>query len=277
MKITLHYDVSIEENASNYYNKAKKARQKIDRVNETIASFEKKASKQKTDIEFESSFKKISHEKQYWYEKFKWFYTSEGFLVIAGRDATSNEIIIKKHTEEGDVVFHTDMAGSPFVVIKKKPQDQVPTTPTNTIGDVSIQEAANFTAIHSKTWKMGLSTTDVFYVDPSQVTKETNSGESIGRGSFMIRGKTTYVPVNLDYAVGIFQPQENESILIAGPISAVKHHCKYYIRVEQGKEKTSQVAKQVRARLRKKSELDADLDEIVRHLPSGGCYVSKER
>ena len=38
--------------------------------------------------------------KQEWYEKFHWFFSSEDFLCIGGKDATSNEIIIKKHTEK---------------------------------------------------------------------------------------------------------------------------------------------------------------------------------
>ena len=27
-----------------------------------------------------------------WYEKFRWFYSSEGFLCIGGRDSTTNDI-----------------------------------------------------------------------------------------------------------------------------------------------------------------------------------------
>ena len=53
-----------------------------------------------------------------WYEKFRWFESSDGFLVIGGRDATSNEIVVKKHVEPNDVVFHADVQGAPFFVIK---------------------------------------------------------------------------------------------------------------------------------------------------------------
>ena len=42
--------------------------------------------------------KKIkASKKKEWFEIFRWFYTSEGFFVIGGRDATTNDIIIKKH------------------------------------------------------------------------------------------------------------------------------------------------------------------------------------
>ena len=57
--------------------------------------------------------------KREWYEKFRWFISSEGFLVIGGRDATSNEIVIKKHADKNDLVFHTDIKGSPFHLSKQ--------------------------------------------------------------------------------------------------------------------------------------------------------------
>ena len=53
-----------------------------------------------------------------WYEKFRWFTTSDGFLVVAGKDTVSNEVLIKKYTKQEDVVFHAEITGSPFVVIK---------------------------------------------------------------------------------------------------------------------------------------------------------------
>ncbi len=283
MKITLSYEKTVDQNASEAFEKAKTARKKIERVKETIAEFEKKAVKAKANeaTEFDSSFKKLEHHKKLWFEKFKWTITSEGFLVIGGRDATTNEIIIKKHTQPGDLVFHTDMAGSPFVVIKKDSAQDVQGllgkdfTPAKEIGEASIQDAANFTLIHSRAWKQGLTSTDVFYVQPSQVTKEANAGESLSRGSFVIRGKTTYVHVLMGFGVGVVTKEE--PFFFSGPLSVVKQFCQAHVVIEQGKEKTSQVAKLARSQLREETELDADLDEIVRHLPSGGCQVKKER
>ena len=283
MKLTLSYEKTLDQNASASFEQAKQARKKLEKVKETIASFEKKAEKARREeqTEFESSFTKLEHHKKAWYEKFKWSVTSEGFLMIGGRDATTNEIIIKKHTDEGDLVFHTDMAGSPFVVIKKNSLEDVQklfgkeiSLPAE-IGEASIQDAGNFTAIHSRAWKQGMTTTDTFYVTPEQVTKEANAGESLSRGSFVIRGKTSYIPVDLHLAVGIVT--SDEPFLLSGPVASVEKWCAKRVRVEQGREKTSQVAKDIRSTLRKETELDADLDELVRMLPSGGCQVVKER
>jgi predicted ribosome quality control (RQC) complex YloA/Tae2 family protein len=32
----------------------------------------------------------------HWFEKFLWFVTSEGYLVLAGRDAQQNEILVRR-------------------------------------------------------------------------------------------------------------------------------------------------------------------------------------
>jgi predicted ribosome quality control (RQC) complex YloA/Tae2 family protein len=39
--------------------------------------------------------------KQYWFEKFYWFISSENYLVIGGRDQQQNEIVVKRHLKAG--------------------------------------------------------------------------------------------------------------------------------------------------------------------------------
>lgn len=295
MKIKLDLKKTLEENASIYFEKAKKARKKIEGVKQTIEEFEKKHAKEvKNQDEFVSNITKLDDKKKYWFEKFKWFVTSEGFLVIGARDATTNEIIIKKHTSDGDLVFHTDMAGSPFVVIKKKSKEDVEKIfgeidVAAEIGDQSILEAASFCFAHSKAWKQGLSSAAVFWVQPDQVSKEAQAGESLTRGSFMIRGKTTYVDVSKDYAVGLYrqsvngeqdsgvanseqqseaQEEEQEAIFISGPLSAIKTYATP-IEIEQGRDKPSDVAKKVRGQIREQYEIDVPTDIVVRNLPQG--------
>lgn len=34
--------------------------------------------------------------KAHWFEKFNWFISSEGYLVLSGRDAQQNEILVKR-------------------------------------------------------------------------------------------------------------------------------------------------------------------------------------
>ena len=81
-----------------------------------------------------------------------------------GKDATTNEIVVKKHTEPDDLVFHTDMAGSPFFLLSK---------------GRGRRRRHSRPAPSSGAWRLGLTISDVLDVRPNQVTKETNTGEFI--------------------------------------------------------------------------------------------------
>ncbi len=271
-EIEIYLNKSVDENASLYYEKAKKAKKKLDGINRAISDskmmIEKHNSQeQKDELEFAEKKKKIQRKTE-WYEKFRWFFTSEGKLVIGGRDASTNEIVIKKHADAGDLVFHTDMAGSPFMIIKSEKEE---------IYDIEKDETAEFLACYSKAWKAGISSVEVFYVNPDQVTKEANAGEYLQKGSFMIRGKTNYISASLKLAITVINDR-----VYAGPVTAIKVLLsnyfpdlkkneleKKYLKILQGTLKSSQVAKNI------KKQLGGDLDEIIKVLPPGGCRVSK--
>jgi len=254
MKISLDLNKSIEENASLYYDKAKKSKKKLAGAKEALEKTLKRLNElEKKKIEAKEK-EKIQRKKE-WYEKFRWFYSSEGFLCVGGRDAASNEIVVKKHTEKEDLVFHTDMAGSPFFVIKNGQK----------AGEETIKEAAQATGAYSRAWKLGLGSSDVFYVKPEQVTKKAKSGEYLAKGSFMIYGNTTYLHPNLELAVGILK----DGRIMAGAVDAVKKNCEKYVLVKQGREKTAAAAKKIQ------KKIGGELDEIIRGLPAGGCGIRK--
>lgn len=263
MKIELDPKKTVQENATTYFDQAKKFRKKAQGAKEAIARFagqlrtlEKKAHKKEQE---EQAVRKIKRTTPLqWFEKFRWFYSSEGFLCIGGRDATTNEIIIKKHTEPADLVFHTEAPGSPFFVIKSEGKE---------IGDATKQEAAIAAVTYSKAWKLGIVSTDVYSVDPSQVSKQAQSGEYLRKGAFMIRGKRTYYSVSIDLAVG----KLDEGLVMGGPHSAVKAHCKDYVIVQQGKAKPSDCAKKIA------KHLESDVDDVLRVLPAGGGEVKTPR
>jgi len=296
VKVTLYLNKSVDENAAIYFEDGKKAKRKVKGVKQTIESFEKKKDLVVPSSDFKSSIKKIDNSKKQWFDKFKWFISSDGHLVIAGRDATTNEIVIKKHTEANDLVFHTDMAGSPFVVIKSnfddvkrilgddfnplwKPSElDIPSIDAKNLSfsKSTIFEAASFAAIHSRAWKSGLGSADVFFVNPDQVSKEANSGEFMSKGSFMIRGDTNYVEPSMDFAIGLALP-ESKPFVLAGPLNAVKAHCKVFVQIEQGTDKASAVAKTVAHVFKEDLSIVVELDDIIKNLPSGGCQIKKDR
>jgi predicted ribosome quality control (RQC) complex YloA/Tae2 family protein len=261
MRIQLHVENSLEENAAHYYDKAKKVAKKLEGAKEALSSNQAKLAsllkKRDKELSAKDEHRKAISRKKEWYEKFRWFISSEGFLVIGGRDATSNEVVIKKHTESNDMVFHTDMAGSPFFVVKSEGKS---------IGDATIQEVANATVTFSRVWKLGLSNSPVFWVSPEQVSKKAQSGEYMSKGAFMIYGKTNYVENSVDLAMGVTA----EGTIMSGPSSAIKKHCPTFMELLQGDEKASGIAKLIQKKLHAGTP-----DEIIRALPAGEFHVKK--
>jgi predicted ribosome quality control (RQC) complex YloA/Tae2 family protein len=264
MKITLDPKKSLEQNAQTYFEKAKQSKKKLEGARKalTVSLLKLEEEKKNKDEKLE----KIKHDqkkreakqarKSEWYEKFRWFISSEGFLVIGGRDATTNEIVVKKHTEKDDIVFHTDMSGSPFFIIKTEGKQP---------GEPTLQEAADATLCFSRAWKMGLATTPTFWVAPDQVSKEPNPGEYLPKGAFMIRGKTNYITPTANCAVGAL----DDGRIMCAPTSAVKKNCKKSIQLIQGKKKPSDIAKIV------KKKFGGELDEIIKVLPSGTLDIKE--
>lgn len=255
-RLVLDLKKSIEENASDYFEKAKKIKKKLKGAEIALKQNLKKLKemelkKEKSDAK-EEQLKKIPERKKEWYEKFRWFFSSDGFLVLGGRDATSNEIVVKKHTDKNDLVLHTDMAGSPFFVIKSE---------NKKIPESAIEEAADAVCTFSRAWKLGMQTSDVFYVTPDQVSKKTKAGEYMGRGAFMIYGKTNYINNKINLAIGITK----ENAVMSGPVEAIKKNCEKYLILNQGDEKVSSIAKKISYKLGP----GLDLDEIIRALPAG--------
>jgi len=176
-----------------------------------------------------------------WYERFRWFHTSDGFLVIGGRDADGNEEIVKKYLDRGDRFLHAQAHGGPATVLKA-------TGPSESydegieIPEGSLQEAAQFAVSYSSVWKDGKYAGDVYAVDHDQVSKTPESGEYLEKGGFAIRGDRTYFDdVAVGAAVGI--TCEPETRVIGGPPSAIEPRAETAIRVEPGKFAQNDVAK----------------------------------
>jgi len=259
MQIKLNLKKKLEQSANEYFEEAKKNKKKAEKAKKIVEQFKQKLKeldeKQETEIE---QVKTIVKRQTEWYEKFRWFISSEGFLCIGGRDATTNEIVVKKHTDKEDIVFHTEAPGSPFFVIKtggKKP------------GEATIQETADATASFSRAWKMGLPAVEVFSVNPEQVSKTAQSGEYLAKGAFMVRGKRNLFNAQVKLAVGKLET----GVVMCAPEQAVKANCKDYIMIEQGKDKPSDVAKKIA------KKLNAEVDDVLRVMPAGGMKINQNQ
>ena len=258
MRITLKLEKTLEQNAASYFAKAKKAKKKIEgalvALEQTKTELER--IEKKKALEEQQQQEKESRKKE-WYEKFRWFITSSDFLCVGGRDATSNEVLIKKQASEEEYAFHTEMAGSPFFVVKTEKE----------LDATTKQEVAQMTASTSRAWKLKHQLQEVFCVKVKQLSKTPKSGEYIEKGSFIVSGKRELIKTGLEFSIGLTEDKK----VMGGPLSAVKKHCTVYFEIEQADEKTSDVAKKLNRTFK------TELDDIVRVLPAGGCRIKKDR
>lgn len=256
MRIQLDVTKSIEENAARYFETGKKAKSKIEGAREMR---DKAAKKHAKVAEAQDAIKQAAQKpayKTHWYHKYRWGKTRNGNLVVAGQDASANEALVKKHGEEAQLIFHSELPGSPFALLFARE-----------VADGDIEDVAQLVAVYSRAWREGLAQVTVLYVRPDQVSKTAESGEYLGRGSFVIRGtrNTTDAPVTLH--VGRLDHEKTQSEVFVGSQEAVKAHCEAFAEVIPGSEKTSAVAKKLA------SKLGLLLDDLVRALPAGGTTI----
>jgi len=269
MKIELDLKKNIFKNAQQYFEKSKKAKNKLPKLEKAIKEMQERIELIKREKSFQEKAASAPSKKRkkQWFEKFRWFVSSDGLLVLAGRDAQSNELLLKRHMQEEDIYFHAEIHGSPHCIIKAK---------ENTAPKETLEEAARFVAALSKAWNEGLSSVDVYSTLPSQISKKAPSGESIGKGAFMVYGKREWFKhTPLDFCVGV-KKENNELVVIYGPENAVKKQALVYFKIVQGKEKKGETAKNLKALFLKKLNTgeEIDLDEIISALPAGGTKVA---
>lgn len=262
-RVMVDSNLEIPENAEKYYNKGKKAKRKIKGVNIAIERTKKDVEKMRNKRELAMEKVRVPQKRVRrqlkWFEKLRWFLSSDGLLVVGGRDAGTNELVVKRYLDNQDIYLHSDIHGAPSVVIKKG-EDEIPKK--------SIQEAGHMAASFSSAWSKGYGSQDVYWVHPDQVSKTPQSGEFVARGAFIIRGTRNYLRgIPLKIAVGIVD-YEGERIM-AGPQEAVSKYTNNYVVLKPGFTKKEEIARSV---LKK---IDPDhiltLEDVIRVLPSGKC------
>jgi len=277
--IVVDFLKSASENANNFYLRAKKAESKIPGAQKKVQELTEQIKKLELGLETLAKKERILIEKRKreWYEKFHWFRSSDGFLVIAGKDQRTNVDLTKKYLEKGDLFLHADIHGAAVVIIKGEGK---------TIPQSTIDEAAIFSVSYSKAWKDRLSTADTYWVTPEQVSFSAPSGEYLAKGSFIIKGKKTIlknIPLEIAVAPVI---EEKWAYVLAGPLAALKANPKILrekiITVIPGDILKSKIAKKIVNRfLEGLSDSDrakvaaVALNELISHLP-GDCFIKNE-
>jgi predicted ribosome quality control (RQC) complex YloA/Tae2 family protein len=261
LNVTLDYTKGLDANASDIYQKSKDIFDKAKRAEVALKeSTEELEKKQKGfDKARTLALSRVQPTKQFWFERYKWFITSSGRLVIAGRDAHSNDNAVKKHLKEKDVFAHADVHGAPSVILKEgldaPPED--------------LREACTFAITQSKAWVAAMTEGTAFWVYPDQVSKTPNAGEFVPRGAFIVRGKRNYehhIPIEL--GVGEISYQGNRKVM-CGPVNLFEKCEKYFV-VIPGRGKSGRKAGDLA------KEFHVPEEEISRILPPGDVEILRK-
>ncbi len=256
VELTLDPRLSAGENVSAIYNKAKELEAKCRRIDEEMERTLRAIERVRAAGERARPLILGVRRERRWYERFRWFVSSGGFLVIAGRDARQNERIVRSYLGDDDIFLHADIHGAPAVVVKAGGKE---------VDEGTIMEAAQFAASFSSAWRHGLHSVDVYWVRGSQVSKSPPSGLYLPRGAFMVYGRRNYIRgVRLAVAVGA-SVAEGGVELVCGPPSAVEGRCEAYALLIPGRSPKGEVARRLAASLSKLlAELHPDAEVRVR-------------
>jgi len=277
-KFKLDLSKNAGQNADYYYTLGKKTKEKINgteiAIEKTKTEIKKIEEEGREALEVEEKKpKRRVIKKLEWYEKFRWFNSSDGLLVIGGKDASSNEIVVKKHMDNKDIFVHADIHGAPAVVIKSDGKE---------VPETTIEEAFKFAAAYSRAWKSNLFALEVYWVNSDQVSKTPEHGEYIVKGAFIIRGKRNRKKVAVGAAIGVVL--DDEAKIISGPVSAVETHAKYLSEIIPGRKKPKEIATEIKTRLIEMANKEdkeviqgLNIDDIQRFLPVGGHELAKRK
>lgn len=202
--------------------------------------------------------------KTHWFERYRWFLSSEGAVVLGGRDASSNDLLVRRHLKDGDLYLHADVQGAASVVVKHP----APGAPALT--EATLHEAGQWAVAFSKAWRAGLASASAFWVAHDQVSKSGATGEFVAKGAWVVHGtKNMLKDLPLELALGTIRYEGEERWTVAPP-SAVRARGEVRVLLAPGEDR-ERGAREVE--LSKELGLPRPLLQSL--LPAGGLTVRR--
>ncbi len=260
--LALDINIDVEANARRYYEEAKRARKKLEGVLSALAEAKDEIDGKLKEGAKAGASRGHMHEptKRFWFERFRWFISSEGTIVLGGKDAKSNDMLVKKHLSPGDRYAHADIHGAPSVVVKMK----------EGVTQRTLHEACEFAVATSKAWNAKIGSAAGYWVLPEQVSKTPQSGEYLAKGAFVIRGKRNYSN-KLEIKLGVGETEvEGSRKIMCAPESAVRERCERFVIIRPGEIDKNEIAKKLA------NAFEVPIEEIQSILPPGDVQVVEQ-
>ena len=269
-EVELKLGESPGETAAKYFEEAKRLERKAkaaevklmelrSRVNELRSKVNETTEEAKEAIRFVAN--------REWFERFRWFITSGGLPVLAGKDAGQNEVLVKRYMNPWDLFLHADIQGGPVTVIKVAKDREV--------RQQDLIEAAQYAAAYSKAWRLGANSMDVYYVKGEQVSKKAPSGEYLSKGGFMVYGQRGWIRgVELTVSIGL-RIDGDVIRLVSAPPMAIGSLANYYVTLKPGNGERSEVANRIKELFTKKypEARQVPVEHIIEHVPGPSLII----
>ncbi|KAL1982198.1 hypothetical protein VTN96DRAFT_1678 [Rasamsonia emersonii] len=211
LEIDIDLGLSPWANATQYYEQKKAAAVKEQK---TIQSSEKALKSQEKKVT-EDLKRNLKQEKQilrparkpFWFEKYMFFISSDGYLVLGGRDTHQTEVLYRRYLKKGDVFVHADIDGATPVIVKNRQG-----TPDAPIPPGTLSQAGSLSVATSKAWE-SKALMPAWWVHAHQVSKTNERGELLATGGFVINGEKNYLaPSQLVLGFAVMFQISKESI-----------------------------------------------------------------
>ena len=291
--VTLAVEKSVHQNAQTYFEQARTLKDKAKGAKAALERTETQATKEQAKRAKEAAAGRVrlaKRSKRFWFEKHRWGILSDGRMIVGGRDAKGNDTVVRKYLRSTDLYIHADLHGAPSCSLRLRDGLEVDPNPigfrpegvaslkisqefADGLEDAQnlpaeiIEEGAQLAIAWSRAWGSGGAAATAFHARPSQVSKQTESGESIGRGAFVVRGQRTwYRDVPMEIAIG-FATINNIPIPVSGTAAGVSKICQRWALIKPGREKKETIAN----RIAKATGLAQD--DVLSALPSGACEI----
>ncbi|MEC9124382.1 MAG: ribosome rescue protein RqcH [Candidatus Thermoplasmatota archaeon] len=289
-EVLISIEGTVHQSAQDYFERAHTLKAKAEGARKALQKTESEQKKISSKAEKDRNKGKVSsvrRTRRFWFERYRWGIVGPGRLMVGGRDARGNDAVVKKHLSTGDLYLHADLHGAASCALKRvdglelggdeeivsegvcnfRIVQSIDGAPEDLqmLSEDEKEEAAALAACWSRAWGAGSAAATAFHVRPSQVSKATESGEALGRGSFVVRGNRGWhrdlvlkMAIGLGTVNGIPMP-------VPGSVSAIGNLCDRWVEITPGKEKKEDVAR----RISKATGLDHG--EVLAALPSGNC------
>ncbi|MBN1539251.1 MAG: NFACT family protein [Candidatus Thermoplasmatota archaeon] len=257
----LETSLDLNQNAELLYNRSKTAKRKLEGIKTALELSRNKLEKARDEAEKTEDAKGKTLRK-FWFETYRWSFTSGRVLMIGGRDSRTNERVVKKFMRDSDIYAHADISGASSVVLRIEKGQEA--------DENSKRQAVHFAVLNSKAWHAKVGAAGGYWVLPDQVSRTPGSGEFLPKGSFIIRGRKNFFDkLPLEGAVGTVYIDGVPKIML-GSVEAVRDICQGAIFIiRPGRGRKSDIAKVLA------KELGGELDQVMSVLPSGDMDISR--